>query len=116
MALPRTDVFISYSSADRDVARRLANDLKSAGVGVWYDEFHLKAGDPILHTIRDGIEQSDVLLVLVSKNSIASKWVDRELRDAFERFGERGTPVIIPVRVDNAPVPGFLQSIKQVDP
>ena len=115
MALPRADVFLSYSSADQNVARRLANDLKSAGIAVWYDEFRLKAGDPILHTIREGIERADVLLVLVSKNSIASKWVDRELRDAFEQFGERGAPVIIPVCVDDAPVPEFLKSIKQVD-
>jgi len=115
MPLDKTGVFISYSTADRDTARRITHDLESAGVNVWYDEAQLKAGDPILYSIREGIERSDVLLVLVSANSIASKWVDREVREAFEKHGETGAPAIIPIRVDDTEPPLFLRSIKYVD-
>jgi hypothetical protein len=108
-------VFISYASADGETARRLANDLESAGVDTWFDEFELKAGDPLLHTIRAGIEQSDFLLVLVSANSIASKWVDGEVREAFEKHINTGAPAIIPIRVDDTEPPTFLRSIKYVD-
>jgi|ERR1051325_68406 hypothetical protein len=108
-------VFISYASADKEMARRLAYDLKSAGVNTWFDEFELKAGDPLLHTIRIGIEQSDFLLVLVSINSVGSKWVDGEVREALDKNINTGAPAIIPIRIDDAEPPLFLRSIKYVD-
>ncbi|GAB5520308.1 MAG: hypothetical protein RhofKO_25590 [Rhodothermales bacterium] len=111
----KTDVFISYSRADKDTARRLTHDLESAGIDVWYDEFQLKAGDPILHSIREAIERANVLLVLVSANSIESKWVNIEVREAFEKRGYTGVPAIIPIRIDSAEPPPFLQSIRYVD-
>lgn len=111
----KVHVFISYSSEDKEIARRLAHDLESANIDVWYDEFKLKAGDPLLHTIREGIEESDVLLVLMTAKSIASKWVDTEVREAFAKHGDTGAPSIIPIRVDDTEPPAFLRSIKYVD-
>ena len=39
-----TDVFISYSHQDRDVARRYADALQAAGLAVWWDD-HLRSGE-----------------------------------------------------------------------
>lgn len=112
---PSPKVFLSYSTKDKDRARRLAHDLESANVDVWFDEFELKAGDPILSSIRTAIEESGHLLVLISKNSLSSSWVERELQAAFVKHGTIGSPTIIPVRIDDAEVPEFLRSTLYVD-
>jgi hypothetical protein len=111
----KISAFISYASQDKDISRRLAYDLRSAGIEIWYDEFQLRAGDPILHSIRTGIERSDVLLALISKHSITSKWVDKEVRDAFGKHGVTGAPAIIPIRLDDSEPPSFLRSVKWID-
>jgi hypothetical protein len=42
------DVFISYSSEERDtVAKPLAELLISIGVSVWFDKYDLKVGDSL---------------------------------------------------------------------
>lgn len=42
------DVFISHASEDKEVfVRPLAEMLHSLGMSVWYDEFALKAGEPL---------------------------------------------------------------------
>jgi hypothetical protein len=38
-------VFISYSHADAELARRLAKGLRDRGIRVWIDEGELKVGD-----------------------------------------------------------------------
>ena len=40
-----TQIFLSHSSRDKDVARRLANDLQREGFEVWFDEWE-HAGAP----------------------------------------------------------------------
>ncbi|MCU0865727.1 MAG: toll/interleukin-1 receptor domain-containing protein [Planctomycetes bacterium] len=115
MVVPNMSVFISYSSPDKAIARRLAVDLRQAGVEVWFDEFQLRAGDPILTSIREGIERSDVLLVLISASSIRSTWVESEVREAIERYGDASGPVIVPVRIDDTEPPSFLRSVAYVD-
>ena len=71
----RHQVFISYAQADNEVAREIANGLRSAGLTVWFDEWALKAGDSIRTRIEEGVRASDLLLVLLSPNSVSSDWV-----------------------------------------
>ncbi len=40
-------VFISHSSLDKDIARRIAEQYRSRGVGVWIDEGELGPGDSL---------------------------------------------------------------------
>ena len=38
-------VFLSYASQDADVARRICEALRSAGLEVWFDQSELRGGD-----------------------------------------------------------------------
>lgn len=62
--------------------RRLAGDLRSAGVHVWIDDAEIRVGDSLLAKIEQGINGADYLAVVLSPNSIQSSWVQRELRVA----------------------------------
>ena len=48
---------------------RLANDLRSFGISVWYDEWSMKPGDRIRDKINEAICTCDYLLIVFSKHS-----------------------------------------------
>ena len=49
-------VFLSYTSQDAEVARRIAEALRAAGVEVWFDQSELRGGDAWDQTIRRQIK------------------------------------------------------------
>lgn len=110
-----SSVFISYSSEDRPVARRIAADLQSRGVRVWLDEYEILPGDRIVDKIAEGIRRSEYLIVLISKNTVGSTWIRREFEIAFERNREASERRLIPVRIDDSAVPPYLAAVRYID-
>ena len=52
-APPTRDVFISYASEDKEVARALADALIALGLSVWFDEYELRVGDSLSRKIDE---------------------------------------------------------------
>ncbi len=94
--------FISYSSKDQDFANRLHADLQSKGARVWFAPDDMKIGDRIHETIEDAIRIYDKLMVVLSKNSIKSAWVEREVREGLKREKREKRTMLFPVRLDDA--------------
>lgn len=101
-------VFISYSSNDRSFAARLASDLKANGLRVWYDQWVLKVGDSLIDKIGRGVSNNDYLVIILSKSSIASEWVRKELNTALVREVRESRVIILPVLIEDCAVPAFL--------
>lgn len=104
-------VFISYSWKDASVARRLAQELTRHGIRTWIDEYEILPGDSIKQKISEGIRQSDYLLIILSQNSLSSDWVRYEIEQTFSKNREASSIRIIPVRIDNSPIPESLKDI-----
>lgn len=100
-------VFISYSSADRRFAEKLSTQLNTEGIDVWYDQWEIKVGDSIVQKINDGISSSDFLVVVLSKNSIKSKWVKEELASASIITISKGA-FILPILLEKCDLPPLL--------
>jgi hypothetical protein len=94
--------FISYSSKDQEFAGRLHADLQVKGVRCWFAPEDLKIGDKFRTRIDESIRIHDKLLLILSENSIASDWVEKEVETAFEQERERKTTVLFPIRLDHA--------------
>ena len=94
-------VFISYSSRDRDFADRLYADLQAQGIRCCLDREDLKIGDPIRPRIDEAIRLHDKLMLVLSKNSLASPWVEGEVESALERERSQKQIILFPVRLDN---------------
>ncbi|HEU4557607.1 MAG TPA: toll/interleukin-1 receptor domain-containing protein, partial [Longimicrobium sp.] len=91
------DVFISHASEDKDqVARPLAEELRSRGFSVWYDEFSLSLGDSLRRKIDVGLRDSRYGVVLLSKKFLTKEWPQRELDGLTSRETVAGK-VILPV-------------------
>ncbi len=73
-----TQVFISYSRRDLAFVEKLAADLKEAGLDVWYDLSGLEGGARWRIEIEKAIRESRYVIVVLSQDSVASEWVERE--------------------------------------
>jgi len=77
-------VFISYSRKDLAFVEGLASDLKVAGLDVWYDLSGLEGGARWSRAIEKAVRGSQYVLVVLSPDSVASKWVEEEFLLAGE--------------------------------
>jgi WD40 repeat protein len=78
-------VFISYSRRNRTFAERLARDLSDAGLDVWVDFRQIHAGEMWEQEIYRGLERSEIVVVCLSPQAVASEWVRREVSIAREQ-------------------------------
>ncbi|SRR6266487_457885 len=94
--------FISYSSEDQAFAERLYADLQSVGVRCWFAPVELKVGDNWREKIDEAIRLYDKLLLVLSKYSILSKWVEKEVEIALAKELEQKRTILFPLRLDNS--------------
>ena len=102
-------VFICHASEDKPFVRVLARDLKAYGVPVWFDEWALKVGDSLTEKIQEGIQSSGWLLVILSKKSVRSGWVRRELSSGLALELEKKSVYVLPVLKESCQIPLFLK-------
>jgi hypothetical protein len=76
-------IFLSYAAADKEHAHRLRSLLsRRPNLRVFTTET-LSAGEDWESKLRDELSQSDIFMVLLSLNSVDSKWVLHELGAAW---------------------------------
>jgi hypothetical protein len=94
-------VFISYSYKDRSFVNKFAADLKSRAVDIWIDQYEILPGESIRRALEDAIERIDIFLLVLSPNSISSRWVQEEL----DMIIGKEEPVLIPVIIKECEIP-----------
>lgn len=102
------DVFLSHSWADKPLARRLANDLREHDIAVWLDEAEMAIGDSLIEKIGAAIESVEFVLALLSRDSVQSSWVQRELEIAITHQINGRDLTVLPIVVDDCQIPPFL--------
>ncbi len=108
------NVFISHSSKDKKISDLLCNLMIKAGLTVWYDENSMLPNTSLTTDIPKYISNSEVLLVVLSKNSCDSRWVEEEYNYAKELLYKQELK-IIPIVVDDCKLPGFYNNYKWID-
>jgi hypothetical protein len=93
-----SDIFISYSSSDREMAQKFANALEAFGWSVWWDR-EIPLGKTFDQVIEEELNAARCVLVLWSKESVLSRWVKTEASAAADR--ER----LVPVLIDKVAIP-----------
>jgi TIR domain/Pentapeptide repeats (8 copies) len=93
--------FISYSAKDQMFADRLHADLQNKGVRCWFAPHDLPIGAKTWDAIDEAIRLREKLLVILSKASLGSDWVEDEVTKAFAEERSRKETVLLPIRIDN---------------
>ncbi|KAH0714105.1 hypothetical protein KY284_007010 [Solanum tuberosum] len=98
------DVFLSFRGTDtrRTFAGHLYEGLKNRGIFTFQDDKRLENGDSIPEELLKAIEESQVALVIFSKNYATSRWCLNELVKIMECKEVNGQ-MVIPVFYDVYP-------------
>jgi DNA-binding SARP family transcriptional activator len=90
----RLRIFISYSRVDSEFAYRLRADLEVSGFSVWIDTAKLGAegGQEWLRIIQDAVSTCQAMLVVVSPDSVQSRYVHMEYH-----FAQLQQKLVIPL-------------------
>jgi len=108
-------IFISYSHQDKDFVDVLAAMLVKYKARVWLDRWELQVGDSIINRIQEAIQESDSLIVVISKASMESPWCKKELSAGFLRELEEKKVLVLPVLIEECDMPVFLREKKYAD-
>ena len=103
-----TSIFLSHTKSDKPFVRKLASDLETHGIRYWLDEAEIKVGESLIEKIRQGLDGVDYVAAILSPDSVASPWVQRELDVAMnqEILGQRVK--VLPIMYKSCELPGFL--------
>ena len=95
------EVFLSHSSLDWEFAEKIVALLRRHGIPVWYAPSSIRGSQQWHDEIGDALERCDWFVILVSPDSIRSKWVKRELLFALREVQYDNCIVPVVVRVGN---------------
>jgi hypothetical protein len=118
-------VFISHSSKDKEFVQRLAKDLRTrASIDAWLDQWEITPGDKIPTTIEKALAEAEVLIFILSPDSLNSPWAEyerqawltmqiqeeKQAKQAARPFMRR----LIPILYRDCQKPAFLQPIHHI--
>ncbi len=103
------DIFLSYANEDHEVARALAEILKSAGWTVWWDR-RIPAGRQWHSVLDEALSDARCMIVLWSAHSVKSPWVVEEAEE-----GRRRRVKLVPVQIASVQPPLAFRLFQSVD-
>ena len=109
------DVFLSHNSKDKPRVRKLAEDLRAAGLRVWFDEWIIKPEDHINLAIERGLEASRTQVLCLSPAALGSDWVTLERSTVLFRDSSNADRQFIPLLLADCELPDTLRRYKHLD-
>ena len=104
-------IFLCHANEDKPAVRKLYNWLRANGFNPWFDEESLLPGQEWKYEISKAVRESDIFLVCLSQQSVRKTgYLNKEIVTALDIAEEQpeGTIFIIPVRLEECPVPDRL--------
>lgn len=101
-------IFISYAHGDHPVAKALAEALTAHGFSVWWDH-DIAVGKEWSDAIDRELRTADAVIVIWSRNSLASQWVIEEAQEGARRG------VLFPIITQDARPPLGFRTYQAID-
>ena len=90
-------VFLSYAHNDIALAKKIESALEDEGLQVWNAETEILPGDNFAEKISEALKASDAMVVLLTPESLNSKWIQWEIEYALSNksYKRRVIPVLV---------------------
>lgn len=109
----RTDVFVSYSRTDGDIARKINESLQIAGKTTWFDQESIASGADFQKEIYLGIQNADNIVFILSPESILSPYCADEVEYA-QKLGKRFVTLLYR-EIDSKELHSALSAVQWID-
>jgi hypothetical protein len=107
-----SQAFISYKTEYRSFAQKVRDFLRGIGYQTWLDDDNIVKGEYFRTEIQKGLEESDVVIGVVTPEAILSREVLTEWDFAFS---SKGAKRLILIRYREARLPYWLSGIQYID-
>ncbi len=102
------DIFLSYSSVDKERIVPIVNRLQAEGWTVWWDRY-IPHGQSFDDVIEVNLDASKCVVVLWSEKSVKSRWVRTEAGEADDRNA------LFPAKIDDVKIPLAFRRLQTAD-
>ncbi|GEM_PF-3662047 len=102
-------IFISHSSVDKAIIREWIVDMLSNSHRIFWD-IMLLAGQSLKLQLQEAIQKSDIVIFVMSPESLASEWCIWEIQEAC-----RQNKPIIPIKLRRSTPPKWLENLHFID-
>jgi hypothetical protein len=112
------DVCLSFAGEDRAYVEQVANALSLKGIRVFYDKYErVELWGKELYSHLDYVyrQAARYCVVFVSKPYSSKLWTNHERKSAQARAFAENREYILPVRFDDAEIPGLLETVGYLD-
>jgi uncharacterized protein YjbI with pentapeptide repeats len=103
-----SDIFISYARENRNRVELLAKAFEKTGWSVWWDR-KIPPGKTFVQVIEEELAGAGCVLVVWSKYSVKSNWVQEEADEGLRRG------ILIPILIDDVVPPMGYRRIQALD-
>lgn len=106
-----SDIFLSYSHQDRERVRPVVAQFEAQSWSVWWDR-RLQPGQRWEAQLRDELKNCRALVVIWTRNSVKSAWVEMEASEGLKIDG------LVPIQMDpfeSATIPNKFEHIHASD-
>lgn len=101
----QSPIFISYTRKDKEAVIPFIVDLENElGIDCWIDLDGIESGDQFEDVIIRAIDSSQIVLFMLSENSLSSAWTKREVY-----YAEGEKKKIVPIVIDNKGYRGWFK-------
>jgi hypothetical protein len=109
------NLYLSYSHKDIGLVKILGTELSNKGINLLFDQNLINDGVDWKNALMEGMRKADGILVLLTQNSIDSKYVMNELGMARAfTLESKEKKVFLPVIYGNIEIPLFIQDIQAI--
>lgn len=108
-------IFISHSSKDKPFAKLLCMGFRSKWAYSLARRVEYNVGESIPEKISSGLQEADFIIIILSEDSVSSKWVEREWQIKYWNETEKGYINVLPILLKDCQIPELLRTKKYAD-
>jgi hypothetical protein len=109
---PQYDVFLSYSTQDRDLASAITSALKDSGISTWFDAHEIRAGERWEPLVEEALRESRVLVLILNTENLNRPGTFFEIGAAVA--DSKRIVAVLAEDVDVASLPPLLRQLQSV--
>lgn len=102
------DFFVSYPHKEREWVRRFVEALEHHDFKIWYDEKIIPPGESFVEKLREGLQNSNAMIYIVTPEALNSRWALMELGGALGLKKK-----IIPLVAEDVPIGELVPPIRR---
>ena len=109
------DVFVSHNTAQKCWARKFVKVVRDIGLSVFFDEDSIDPGENVVVGIERGLRNSRHIVLLISPESAASRWVAMEIATTINTDPSGSERRLIPVLLEPTKTDDLMLSVTNLN-